>query len=178
MTESTGRPPVRARSGRRPIPPLIALLVLAIVALGVWWNVFRDEATRQEAKADACATASAAPTSLDPATVTLRVFNATDRAGLAGAVATSLESRGFIVSERANDSSEFEVTGVGELRFGARGASTAAFVALALPGATERRDSRADSIVDVVIGPDFTELAPPEQVAAALLPDPSAVAAC
>lgn len=178
MTESTGRPPVRAGSGRRPLPPLIALLVLAIVALGVWWNVFRDEASRQEARADACATATAAATSLDPATVTLRVFNATDRPGLAGSVATSLQSRGFVVSEFANDQSDFDVTGVGELRFGARGASTAAFVELAMPGATDRRDSRADAIVDVVIGPDFTELAPPEQVAAALVPAASAAAAC
>ena len=51
MTETQQRPerpPVRARSGRRPIPPLIFLLVLALAALGVWWNVLRQDAERRE----------------------------------------------------------------------------------------------------------------------------------
>ena len=43
MTLRTERPPVRPRSGRRPLPPLIFLLVLALAALGVWWNVLRQE---------------------------------------------------------------------------------------------------------------------------------------
>ena len=184
MTETQQRPerpPVRARSGRRPIPPLIFLLVLALAALGVWWNVLRQEGERQEAKEQACASAEAAPPSLDPSTVSVRVFNATDQRGLAGTVATELESRGFMVDEIANDSSGRTVTGVGEVRHGPRGNDAAAFLALVLPGAGDYPDTRATAQVDLVLGPEFefpAGLATPEQVAAALSTATSAAAAC
>jgi hypothetical protein len=51
----TERPPVRPRSGRRPLPPLIFLLVLALAALGVWWNVLRQEKQEIAEEAEACA---------------------------------------------------------------------------------------------------------------------------
>jgi hypothetical protein len=51
-------------------------------------------------------------------------------------------------------------------------------VALFLPGAGSFQDTRADARVDLVVGPDFTELATPEQVAATLSPIASAEAAC
>ena len=177
MSETGDRRPPGVRR-RRPVPALILLLVLALAALGIWWNVLSDENTRAEAQAAACSIASEAPASLDPATVTLRVFNATDIAGRANQVATTLQSRGFVVEEVANDPSDNEVTGVGELRFGAGGAEAAKFVQLYLPDATERRDTRATAVVDVVIGPDFTELATQESVAAALSPIASAEKAC
>jgi LytR cell envelope-related transcriptional attenuator len=175
----TERPPVRPRSGRRPLPPLIFLLVLALAALGVWWNVLRQE--KQETAAEqeeACATVEAAAPSLDPATITLRVFNATDTAGLASTVAAELQGRGFIVEEIANDSSGRAVTGVGELRHGPRGAEAAEFVRLTMPGAGDYPDTRATEVVDVVIGPEFTALATADEVAAALAPVASAAAAC
>jgi len=178
MTRSTERPPVPAGSGRRPIAPLIVLLVLAIVALGVWWNVFRDEASRAEAKAAACSTAAAAPPSLDPSTLTVNVLNATDRAGLGGTVATTLTSRGFLVENVENDPTDVAVTGVGEFRFGPRGRENAEYLRLYLPGATDRPDTRATATVDVVLGPDFAELATPEQVAASLATAAATAASC
>ncbi len=178
MSES--RPPVRSRSGRRPIIPVVFLLVLALAALGVWWNVFRDAKAADQAQAAACTTAAEAPPSLDPTTVELRVLNATDTAGLAQTVAASFQARGFVVTEIANDTSSrrAEVVGVGELRFGARGAQTANYVALFVPGVTDYPDTRTTAVVDVVIGPEFADLAPAEQVAAALTPAASAEAAC
>jgi hypothetical protein len=178
VTLRTERPPVRPRSGRRPLPPLIFLLVLALAALGVWWNVLRQEKQHVEEQQAACATAEPAAPSLDPATVNLRVFNATDTAGLAQSVASALQERGFVVDEIANDSSPRTVTGVGELRHGARGTDNANFVRLVLPGAGDYLDTRATEVVDVVIGPDFTALATPEDVAAALAPVKDAAAAC
>ena len=47
MTLRTERPPVRPRSGRRPLPPLIFLLVLAVAAGAVWWNVLRQDSERK-----------------------------------------------------------------------------------------------------------------------------------
>jgi LytR cell envelope-related transcriptional attenuator len=170
---------VRSRAGRRPLPAVIFLLLLAVAATGVWWNVMRQDQAMERAQAAACTTASQAPPSLDPTTVTLRVFNATSTAGLATKVAEALQARGFVVSEVGNDPNpDIQVAGVGELRFGPAGAGTAAFVRLYVPGATDRPDTRATSIVDVVIGPDFQQVAPAEEVAATLSPLASAEAAC
>jgi hypothetical protein len=168
VTLRTERPPVRPRSGRRPLPPLIFLLVLALAALGVWWNVLRLDRQQAAEQEKACASAEAAPPALDPSTVELRVHNATEEAGLAQTVAASLEQRGFVVREVANDPTEREVTGVGEIRHGPRGTETARFVRLFVPGAEDYLDTRATAIVDVVIGPEFGTLATAEEVTAAL----------
>lgn len=176
MTLRTERPPVRPRSGRRPLPPLIFLLVLALSAGAVWWHVLRQDAERKSEEAAACASAEEAPPSLDPTTVTVRVFNATDEAGLAKIVADDLESRGFTVPEYANDPSDREVTGPGEIRHGRRGDEQAAFLSAFLPGATDYPDVRATDVVDLVIGPEFAGLATPEEVAGALVPAEDAAA--
>ncbi|MGY1703346.1 LytR C-terminal domain-containing protein [Geodermatophilus sp. SYSU D00697] len=177
----TDRSAVRPRSGRRPIPPLIFLLVLALAALAVWWNVLQDEQDRDAAQAAACTTAAAAPPSLDPGTLSVRVFNATDTAGLAQQVAAELQGRGFVVDEVANDPTDREVTGVGEIRHGPRGNDAAAYLGLFLQGAGDFLDTRATAQVDLVIGPEFVfpdSLAGPEEVAAALSTVSSAAAAC
>jgi hypothetical protein len=172
---------VRARSGRRPLPPLLFLLVLAIAAGAGWWNVFRDDAKDNAAAAAACETAQQAPPSLDPKTVSVRVLNATDQAGLAQKVAEQLQQRGFVVDEIANDSSEREVTGVGEVRHGPRGNEAAAYLGVYLPNSGDYLDTRATAQVDFVLGPEFVfpdSLARPEAVAAALTGGASAAAAC
>jgi hypothetical protein len=171
VTLRTDRPPVRPRSGRRPLPPLIFLLVLALAALATWWYVLRQEDQKATQEEQACQSAeNAAPPSLDPATVHLRVLNATETAGLATTVGTSFTERGFVVDEVANDTSGREVTGVGELRHGPRGTDTAKFVRLYVPDAGDFLDTRADATVDVVIGPEFTTLATADDIAAALAP--------
>jgi hypothetical protein len=170
VTLRTERPPVRPRSGRRPLPPLIFLLVLALAALATWWYVLRQEKQQVAQEEQACQSAQAAAPSLDPATVHLRVLNATDTAGLATTVSASLTERGFVVDEVGNDDSGRTVTGVGELRYGPAGNDTAAFVHVYVPDAGDFKDTRADQSVDVVIGPEFSTLATPEEVTAALAP--------
>jgi hypothetical protein len=161
------------------VPALIFLLVLALAALGVWWNVLRQDRALEQAQAAACTSASEGPPSLAPENVALRVYNAGAAAGKAGEVAAQLTSRGFVVDEVANDPNpELEVAGVGELRFGPRGRETASYVRLSLPGATDRPDTRADGRVDLVLGPEFVQLASTEEVAAALSTVASAEAAC
>jgi hypothetical protein len=179
--ERTDRPPVRARSGRRPLPPIIFLLVLAIAALGVWWNVFRADSQHQAEQKAACSTASAAAPSLDPTTVHVRVRNATDTQGQASKAAQALQAIGFVVDQTDNDDSGRKVKGVGEIRFGPRGADTARFVRLYIPKATLYQDTRATAVVDVVIGPDFQvpgSVASAGDAAASLSAGSSAVAAC
>lgn len=153
------------------MPALIFLLVLALAALGVWWHVFQQDRVINAAQAAACTSATAAPPSLAPGKVSLRIYNAGAKAGAAGAVAAELKARGFVIGEVANDPRpEFHVTGVGEVRFGPAGVGTARYVALLLPGATERPDTRATGLVDLVLGPNFTRLATPAEVDAALAP--------
>ena len=178
MTQRTDRPPVRARSGRRPLPPLIFLLVLALAAAGVWWNVLRQHEAQSADKAEACATAQEAPPSLDPTTLSVRVLNATDEGGLAQTVAAELQARGFTVAEVGNDASEREVTGPAEVRHGRPGRDNARYVTLYVTGATTYEDTRATAQVDLVLGPEFAGLATAEEVAAALSTATSAAAAC
>src|SRR3712207_830475 len=142
------RPPARAGRGRRPFPPLIFLLVLALAALGVWWNVLRQEAERREDVAAACSSAAAAIPSLDPGTVNVRVLNASDLSGRAGEVADALKNRGFVVSEVGNDGSNRDVTGAGEVRYGARGRDMGRFLSLQAPGLDLHQDTRANATVD------------------------------
>ena len=146
MTLRTERPPVRARSGRRPLPPLIFLLVLAVAAVAVWWYVIRQDepAGRRTGRRLRHAPRPLRRRSTPPRS-RVRVFNATDIAGLATTVADALKARGFTVGEIANDPSGRKVTGVGEVRHGAARRSDAAdFVRLFLPGAGDYPDTRAD----------------------------------
>jgi hypothetical protein len=70
------------------------------------------------------------------------------------------------------------VTGVGEIRHGPRGDDAAAYVRTYLPGATDYQDTRASSTVDVVLGPDFKQVATADQVAAAVRSGAAANASC
>nr|WP_239520709.1 LytR C-terminal domain-containing protein [Blastococcus saxobsidens] len=150
------------------MPPLIFLLVLALAAGAVWWTVVRQDREREADQAQACASAEAAPPSLEPGSVLVRVFNATDSSGLAGQVADQLRERGLTVTEVANDSGQREVEGVGEVRFGKRGSDQARYMSVYLPGATEYQDTRSTAEVDLVLGPEFPGLASVEDVEAAL----------
>ena len=182
MTDLANEPAVRRaapRRGRRPLPALIFLLVLALAALAIWVNLLGDEKRKDEARAAACSSEAAAiPTAVDPATVTINVLNASQAAGKAAEVAETLRSRGFVVGLTENDRSGNEVTGVGEVRFGPGRDGLAKFVAVQLPGAGERQDTRAEATIDLVIGPDFAALASPDAVAAALTPPTGAAGDC
>jgi hypothetical protein len=157
-------PPVRARSGRRPLPPLVFLAVLAVAAAAVWVYVLRSDGGQGTSNV-ACTTA---PTDLAPSSVTVHVLNATSKQGQATTVAKDLQSRGFQVGAPDNDRSGRTVSGVGEIRHGARGKEAAALLAAYLPGATDYQDTRATGTVDLVIGPAYEKLATPDQVTAAL----------
>ncbi|MDQ3732885.1 MAG: LytR C-terminal domain-containing protein [Actinomycetota bacterium] len=161
-------PPVRRRvTSRRPIPPLIFLVVLAVIALGVWFKVLQSDQARSSAETDTCPTPPPV-TAMDPATIRIRVLNATETSGLAALVTAEFVGRGFPVTETGNDRSGRTVLGVGELRHGARGAEKAAFVALFVPGVTLVRDTRSDDLIDIALGPEYVSLATPEAVAIAL----------
>ncbi len=140
--------------------------MLAVVALGVWFKVLQTDQARSSAD-DVCPTPPTV-TAMDPATIRIRVLNATGTSGLAAAVTAEFVGRGFPVTETGNDRSGRTVLGVGELRHGARGADKAAFVALFVPGITLVRDTRSDDLIDIALGPEYVSLATPDAVAIAL----------
>lgn len=152
---------------RRPIPPLIFLLVLALVALAVWWKVLKkDEADADAAPTPTCAVSTG--TAVDATQVTVRVLNATEVPGLATAVSTELAARGFIAAMPGNDDTGRDVQGTGELRYGPAGAEAALVVGANFPGLVLVLDARTDATIDVAIGPAYSALTPADAVPAAL----------
>jgi hypothetical protein len=172
---------VRSHSGRRPVLPLLFLLVLAAGTVVVWMSVFAQDRAQSKDAAAACATASAAPRSLDPSAFTVRVLNSTGTAGLAQQVATNLRDKGFSVGEVGNDGSGRQVTGAGEVRHGPRGNDAAVYLRQYVKGVTDYPDTRADGTVDLVLGPDFQfpgNLLTAEELSAAAESQAAAAATC
>jgi uncharacterized membrane protein (DUF485 family) len=110
-----------------------------------------------------------------PQAVTINVYNATNRNGLAASVAKSLRRQGFKIATVSNDPLGMSILGVGEIRSGQAGAAAASLVATRLSGATVVPDGRTDATVDVVLGDKFTALSAPPKGAppTAAKPTPS-----
>jgi hypothetical protein len=148
------------------MPALVLLLALSLLAAGVWWRVLHRGPVGSVASACG-ARPAAAVLSLDPHRVKVRVYNATERAGLARSVATQLRQRGFSISATSNDPlvGIRAVTGIGEIRYGAQGSTQAELVSWHFPGVRKAEDPRTGAIVDVAVGPGFRRLATAAQIA-------------
>ncbi|MBQ0827870.1 LytR C-terminal domain-containing protein [Streptomyces tagetis] len=107
-----------------------------------------------------------------PGQITVNVYNATTRSGLAQQTADELKKRGFRIGEVTNAPEEFDkkLDGAGVL-LGPAAADKAALPVLGtqLPGAEARTDAkREDATVDLIIGNGFKGLARPADADAAL----------
>jgi hypothetical protein len=137
------------------------------------------------ASASAGASAGAVPMVLpsgvpQPATITVNVFNATNRAGLAGQTAAQLRLRGFKIGKIANApvTLQNKITGSAQVTGGTSGHAAMSLVGSEVSGATSTTDARKDASIDLYIGNGFTALLTPAQVsqALALAASPSASA--
>jgi len=158
------RPPTRRRV-HRPVPAVLLLVALSVLAAVVWWRVLHRGGG--ESTAAACpAGVQAGAVKLDPRRVKVRVYNATEKGGLARTVADQLRRRGFSIAATSNDplSDTREVSGVGEVRYGSSGAQQAVLVSWQFPGIRLAEDPRTDAIVDIAVGPGFRRLATAAQV--------------
>ncbi len=88
----------------------------------------------------------------------MNVYNTTFRTGLASVVANQLKGRGFKVKDVSNDPLKTLQMGTALIRYGEEGDLAAKIVAQHIPGATMRKDTRAGTGVDVVIGNAYTAL--------------------
>ncbi len=154
---------------------LVALTVASVAVLGVGgWGTLQlidvftgggDSASAVGTKAGCAtrATPATAPKVLPvPGTITVNVFNATTRGGLAQKTADELKKRGFRIGEVANATKEYDkkVKGNGVLLGPASALDTSLPVLGAqLAGAERRTDpARKGGEIDLIIGDAFREL--------------------
>ncbi|WP_040803514.1 LCP family protein [Nocardia concava] len=122
--------------------------------------VIDDQPLPGEKKTDAPPSTTNAPaakpklTAVDPTTVSLQVSNGSGQAGIAGTTATKLANQGFGIYSTGNYADG--VSAKTKVRYSSGHEAEAATVASALPGATLEPASGLGSIVEVVVGSDFT----------------------
>jgi hypothetical protein len=162
---------------------LVAVGVLVVIGIG-FGVVSLVRGSSDSSAADAadptptpCVTTQVTQAELlpKPAKVKVNVYNATATSGLASKTASDLEDRGFRVGKVANDPAGRALPGVGEIRFGPKGAEGAQLLLLYVPGAELVELDRKGRNVDLATGTGFTGLAPQPEVAAQLA-SPSPVA--
>lgn len=95
------------------------------------------------------------------AQITVDVYNGAALTGLAGSTAAALTERGFVVRATAN--APAKAPGAGRIIYGAAGSAAAYTLQAQLPEAVLQNDSRADAVVDLVVGTEFVGLAPVEE---------------
>lgn len=151
-------------------------VLLGILAIGLGWAfIYSRGSTGSATPAPTCVPADQAAVS--PAKVTLNVYNATSRAGLAASTAKEFTAQGYKVAKVANDPLKKTITGPAEIRFGPQGKVYAALVATSVgTGAIQAPDDRKDATVDVALGQGFVNLTPLPSASAGLPACPAPVA--
>ncbi|MBB5787482.1 LytR C-terminal domain-containing protein [Jiangella mangrovi] len=149
----------------RRIRTSVTLLVLVGVVIGAAWYSWDNVVSEDEPVAtgtDNQPCALGAPTEAPaPADVQVNVYNATDRNGLASAVARQVRDRGFVVVDVDNDPLSRDITGTAEVRSGPDAQVAAELVATLVAGAVYVPDERTEATIDLVLGDAFEALADP-----------------
>jgi LytR cell envelope-related transcriptional attenuator len=164
------------RGGHRTSRGLLLLLMvvmLAGAAAGAWLYLELGADDDVAAPRASCPPTAAPPTVVAPAQVRVNVYNATQRRGLASAVAAELKKRGFTVGKVTNDPLKRSVTGLAEVRASTAGADASRTVVAQVGQVVLVPDQRTDASVDLVLGATFKALVPPAAAAAAVTPTPS-----
>lgn len=187
----------RKRSRRRIVLAVFgSILALALLGYGALQliDVFQGDSSKRNTAAGAkdCPTKGAEPSSKSgpaaasptpavvlppPGEITVNVYNATPRSGLAKAVGDELAKRGFVIGNVGNAPADFDkkVPGTGIL-LGSPATDKAVFSVLGtqLAGTTQQTDTREGADVDLILGDAFKELSTKEDAdkALALLANP------
>ncbi|WP_307714647.1 LytR C-terminal domain-containing protein [Streptomyces sp. V4I23] len=186
-------PRMRRRRNRRRV---VFAVVAVVVALGlVGWGTVQlvDAFTGGSQKSTAGAkrkcepapTVSAAPPPPKPRQVTVNVYNATPRSGLAKAAADELKKRGFTIGKVGNATPEYDkkVPGTAVL-LGGPTAHEGSFRVLGtqLVGTQLKTDTRETADIDLIIGTAYKALEPKKNADTALAamaePAPAPSATC
>lgn len=162
---------------------LVLAAIASVVALGLaGWGTLQlidvftggdRQASAADRKADCPSAKPSAPAKVlpKPAKITVNVYNATPRGGLAKAAADELKKRGFTIGKVGNATAAYDkkVPGTG-LLLGAPAAVNGTFPVLGtqLPGAVTKTDARRSGDVDLIIGTKFKAFSTPQAAATAL----------
>lgn len=179
----TGNTYPRMRRPRRRGRIALAAVVTAAALGGAGWGTLQlidvfsggHEATRHTTAGSVCKAASPSPAPVialpEPGAITVNVYNATPRSGLAKTTADELKKRGFTIGKIGNATPAYDkkIPGPGML-LGAPAAAKGAFpvVGTQLKGAEIKTDTRDTSDVDLILGTGFQSLTTPQDATAAL----------
>jgi hypothetical protein len=153
----------RDDSSRRPLPALVFLVGLTVLAALVWWRVL----SRDDGNAAASPTCPPSPSASrarhlpEQKAIVVQVLNSTHRQGIAGAAQRALVQDGFQApASAANDSKHYPgyhgvVTGVADIRTGPAGAPGAKLLAYYFPGSRLVRTKEQDATVLVSLGKKY-----------------------
>lgn len=160
---------------RRPLPALVFLLALCLLAALVWWRVLHRDDGHPAAKAT-CSTTQAPKQLPQPQAISVTVLNSTKRNGIAGVARTALIKDGFqIAAPAANDQATLGghglIPGVAEIRYGPTASDAAKLLGYYLPGATMVATKSTDSTVVVSLGAKYKAVLAAAAVAQALKAD-------
>jgi hypothetical protein len=146
------------------------VLVVGLVAFGQamrWWTIGGEH---QRATRVPCP----AQTSAQPDEVRVRVYNASDRFGLARQVARELQARGYTVVSIGDDPVGTPVRGSATVRFGQPGRLAAKSIGAQVVGPLGwEDDKRSSTSVDLVLGPGYKTMVPRPQASKAIAPVPT-----
>jgi hypothetical protein len=102
-------------------------------------------------------------TPAQPQAARVQVLNAGGQTGLATQVTAEVQQYGFVPAGPPADDPQYpqgNLTCEGQIRFGPAGASAARTLSLLVPCVELVHDNRPDGTVDLVLGQNFTGLAP------------------
>jgi hypothetical protein len=155
---------VRQRRQRRTTVTLaLAFLLLAVSGL-IAWQLVTVETTAASYDCDISGIpgipVDTRGAQITPRRVQVNVYNATQRKGLARSVAIQLRYRGYVIHDVANDPQQEQVLGTAVIRFGVQGEPAAKLLATQVPQVGLNDDERSGPVIDLVLGEEFSNLAP------------------
>jgi hypothetical protein len=167
---------------RRPLPALIALFALLLLAALVWWRVLHRSSPHHGVAQPTCSTRPPAPTSSAhalpaPAHITITVLNGTyklkqHRTGIAGKVQAMLIKDGFHVPAQAGNDTKHKVRIVAEISYGPTGKAGATLLNYYFDQAAKLVPTKSKTAtLTLSLGSKYHGLASKAQVAKALAAD-------
>lgn len=146
------------------------LALLMVLAMLVWTGIlpfpFKEkfsEAPDPNKVITPCISSDAKATELN--TITVKVFNSTNRTGLAGAVGQELTARGVSVAQTENWKGGSKFTASARIATGPRGINAAYTIAQYFPKSVIQYDSSmSDEIISIVVGDGYQDVLTADQV--------------
>lgn len=150
----------RRKQRRTAITLMLTLLIIFGAFWWAWSYIRADDSSTATPTADNGTPGTVECAEWDPRLVTVNVYNASNRRGLAGLVAGELESRGFEVGQIANDPLRATLEAPVQIRYGEPGRQQASVLRDLVEDEHVVRDDRTDTTLDLVLGESFGELNP------------------